>query len=237
MRFLAILLAACAAPHAPPTTPAKRYTVHIDTLQPDKATQFEEARRAWVATLREHHATDQRGRFYEVKGVGFVTLRPLGTFAELDGRAAARKSALGGVPPESLKRYDEQSDAVLAFPHTSEVWEIDDDLGYAPAANALDLATAGRIAMVVEEVRPDSASEAAYQRAWDARRRELIAAKYPLTRVTLRSVFGSGRLVTMWLAHSEAELAATPLPEPSGSDVVVRREQQLVIPRPDLSSP
>lgn len=246
---------ACTPPAVAPTNPPRmnRFTVHIDTLAPEKAAQFETARRDWVAVLRAHRATDLRGRFYEVRGVGFMTFRPLGSFGELDRRGSERKQALAAVPADKLAAYDRDSDSALAFPHASEIWEIDDDLAYAPPIGALDLATAGHIRMIVEETKPDTASEQAYQNAWNAAKQALVDARYPLTRVTLRSVFGAGRIVTCWLARSADELAAAPaveaviaqrLGEPRASELaaareatVLRSEVRDVIPRPDLASP
>jgi hypothetical protein len=252
MRALAfVIFAACAgAPTVPAAPAAPHYrTVHIDTLAPDKAAQFEGARRAWVAELHSHGASDQRGRFFEVVGVGFLTIRPFSKFADLDARGASRKAALANVPADALARYDKLSDESLAFPHASEVWEPDTDFAF----GSLDETTAGAIEMIVEDVRPDTASEAAYLAAWNETKRALVDAHYPLSRVTFRPVYGSGRLVTMWLAKSRAELEAAPRPldvvaKLRGDDrakelaaaldgTVLRREVHAVIPRPDLSSP
>jgi hypothetical protein len=171
MRALAfVIFAACAgAPTVPAAPAAPHYrTVHIDTLAPDKAAQFEGARRAWVAELHSHGASDQRGRFFEVVGVGFLTIRPFSKFADLDARGASRKAALANVPADALARYDKLSDESLAFPHASEVWEPDTDFAF----GSLDETTAGAIEMIVEDVRPDTASERDQARA---RRRALPA--------------------------------------------------------------
>ena len=260
MRLAALAVAAvgvvaCAPTAVAPTIPARasRFTVHIDTLAPDKAAQFEAARRDWVGVLRAHRATDLRGRFYEVKGIGFLTLRPFANFADLDRRGPERKQALAAVPPDKLAAYDRDSDSALAYPHASEIWELDEDLAYAPEIGALDLTTAGYMRMIVEEMKPDTASEAAYQAAWTATRQALVAAKYPLTRVTLRSVYGAGRTITCWLARSPDELAAAPavgtvvvdkLGEAKAAEIdaamretVIHADVREVIPRPDLASP
>src|SRR5258708_7233674 len=70
------LSAALRAPAEPglaidsPRRSEPRYrTVHIDTLAPGRAAEFEAARRDWVAVLHAAHATDHRGTYYEVDGV------------------------------------------------------------------------------------------------------------------------------------------------------------------------
>src|SRR5690349_11759579 len=82
-------LAACAPSpkSAPRAAEAPRYrTVHIDTLAPEKAAQFEAARREWVEELRRAHASDLRGLFLQVDRDRFYTIRPFATFASLDTR-------------------------------------------------------------------------------------------------------------------------------------------------------
>ena len=254
LAFLVIVIASCTRATAPlPTTPRAAYvTVHVDTLAPEHRAEFEAARREWVALLRGAHATDLRGTFYEVADVGFMTMRPLAKFADLDARGAERKRAVAAVPAEAMQRYDTRSDAVLAFPHHSEIWERDDDLAYAPPAGALDERTAGAIEMIVEDIKADSASESEYEATWREIRAALEAAHYPLTRITYETVFGSGRVVTLWLAPSPAALATTSVEaalrtqlgdEKSAAllerynAVVLHREQHQVIRRDDLSSP
>jgi serine/threonine protein kinase len=243
---------ATVTPHERQLAQPAYLTVHIDTLAPEHRAEFEAARREWVAVLHRAHATDQRGTFYEVADVGFVTMRPFATFADLDARAADRKRALAAVPAEALQRYDARSDAALGFPHYSEIWQRDDDLGYAPRAGALDEQAANAIEMIVEDVKADSASEREYDATWREIRAALEAAQYPLTRITYETVYGSGRVVTLWLAPSSAALTATSVEAALCAQlgdvraaallarrdaIVLHREQHRVSRRDDLSVP
>jgi hypothetical protein len=107
--------------------------------------------------------------------------------------------------------------------------------------------------MEVEEPRPDPASEARYDAAWREMVGALAEAHYPLTRLTFRSVFGGGRIVTLWLARSPEALRDAPpvnaavsraRGESRAKDLdaaieasIVRREAHTVVVRADLSSP
>jgi hypothetical protein len=246
---LAVALAGCA--HAAPTAPTY-FTVHEDTLAPEHAAEFEAARRDWVATLRAAHATDQRGTFFEVVGVGFWTLRPLARFADLDDRAAQRTRALAAVPPDALARYDARSDAALAYPHASEIWARDDDVGYAPAGAPTDPRDAPVARVVIEHVLPDSTSDKAYAETWQAIAGALAHARYPLARVCFHPMYGADREITFWLARSKAALDAAPaiadvVAHELGAEraealraklaaVVTSTETHLVLVRDDLSA-
>jgi hypothetical protein len=200
--------AAAPAPRAPESTAAtlpKYRVVHVDTLDPEKAASFMEARKDWVAELRRAGTSDRRGTFLEVDGRSFYTVRPLERFGDLDGRGAEIARALEKLK-EAQKRYDDKSDAALVYPHRNEIWRVDDDLGYAPATGALNETTAACGRMIIEEPRADPVSEKRYEDAWAETRRALVEARYPLTRVTFGSVFGAGKLVSLWLAPSPEAL-------------------------------
>lgn len=79
----------------------------------------------------------------------------------------------------------------------------------------------------------------------------LTSSSFPLTGIRYRSTFGSGRLVTMWLAHSKQELdQSTPekwlakaLGESGAADlrtavaaVILHEEASTFVVRKDLSS-
>jgi hypothetical protein len=251
MRLVPAVVVVAACTHAAPIRPSY-VTVHVDTLTPDRFAEFEDARREWVGVLRAAGATDQRGTFFEVAGIGFVTMRPFARFGELDPRGAERTRALAHVSADALERYTDRSDAALAFPHRSEIWQRDDDLGYAPAHGALDERTAGAIELVIEDVKADAASEREYDAVWTAMRDALARASFPLTRVTYGSVYGSGRVVTLWLASSAGVLASASLEralrDALGEQqaaallarrdaVVLRVERHAARRRDDLSSP
>jgi hypothetical protein len=251
-RLLALLCTAfgCAGAVRPEAAPARYRSAHFDTLAPGHFEAFAEARLRYLEALRAARASDGRGRFFAVDGATFLTLRPLARFAELD---QPRGHDLERLPPAAHEAYDRDSDVHLAFPHHSEIWRRDDDLSYRPARGALEEADAAFIRMEVEEVRADSASEAAYDEVWKTTRRALEAANYPLTKIAFPTVFGSGRVTSFWLAPSRAALEAAPpvdavlaaqLGGPAAEALarrrdalVLRREAHLLQPRPDLTSP
>jgi hypothetical protein len=265
--LFAAVLAACAPASSPPrsvpagvtsapaaASTAPRYrTVHIDTLSPERAAQFVDARHAWLAAVTKAGGVDRRGSYLQVDGDRFFSMRPLARFAELDARGAEYERDLAPVPKSAGEAYDTASDTALVFPHASEIWRVDDDLAYVPPAGPLDETTACCGRLIVEEARPDPASQERYEKAWAETKAGLAAAKYPLARVTYRSAFGAGRLVTFWFARSNEELAAAPTVEAAiaralGSEKadalkrateasVVRREEHAVTRRADLSSP
>jgi hypothetical protein len=256
-RLLALLCACCGCagavrPEAAPAQAASpaRYTAHFDTLAPGRFEAFAEARLRYVEALRAAGASDGRGRFFAVDGDSFLTLRPFARFAELDQR---RGHDLARLPPAAQEAYDRGSDVHLAFPHHSEIWRRDDDLGYRPSRGALEESDAAVIRMEIEEVRADSTSEAAYDEIWQTTRSALQAADYPLTKIAFPTVFGSGRVISFWLAPSRAALeAASPIDAVlvarlggSAADALVKRREAIVLrrevhqlqPRPDLASP
>lgn len=227
--------------------------MHIDTLAPDRAAQFMDARRAWLDAVKKAGGVDRRGTFLQVDADRFYSVRPLARFAELDGRNDEFGRDLAPVPKSAGDAYDAASDTALVFPHTSEIWRLDGDLAYVPPTGALDETTAACGRLVLEEPRPDPASEERYDKAWAETKGALATAKYPLARVTYRSAFGAGRLVTFWLARSKEVLDSAPSIESAIAGVlgkersvallreidasVVRHEEHAVTRRADLSSP
>lgn len=185
-------------------------SVHIDTLAPDKVARFEAGRRAWVAELRRAGVTDGRGVFLQVDGDRFFNLRPFATFASFDTRVDAINADLARVPKEAAERYDKESDESLVFPHTSEIWKVDDDLSFTPAQGALTESTAAVGTLIIDAVRPDPASEDRYWKAHGEINRALAEAKYPLTLRAFRCLYGSGHLTTLVLAPSREALDAAP---------------------------
>jgi hypothetical protein len=148
----------------------------------------------------------------------FYTLRPFSAFASFDTRIAAINAALAHVPKEAAERYDRDSDTALVFPHASEIWEVDDDLSYLPAEGALTEATAAVGRLVLEDVRPDPASEDRYASARGEINKALAEARYPLTLRSFRCVYGAGHTATFLLAPSREALDAAP-----PADAVVAR--------------
>jgi hypothetical protein len=186
--------------------------VHIDTLTPGTLPRFEAGRVAWVEALRRANVTDGRGVFLQVDGTRFYTLRPFATFASFDTRVDAINAALARVPKEAAERYDKDSDESLVFPHTSEIWKVDDELSFTPAQpeRALSEATAAVGTLVLDDVRPDPASEERYWAARGEINKALAEARYPLTLRSFRCVYGAGHVATLVLAPSSEALEAAP---------------------------
>jgi hypothetical protein len=196
-----------ADPTSPSTTqPAEYRSVHVDNIGPGLLSQFEGGRRDWLAELRRANATDGRGVFLQVGPSTFYTVRSFAKFGDFDTRGDAIERSLAAVPKAAQERYDALSDTSLVFPHTGEVWGVEADLSYAPPGGGLTERTAACGRLVLEDLRPDPPSEKRYEDATVEMNRALAEARYPLTRATFRTVFGAGRLVTMWLAGSREEL-------------------------------
>ena len=211
---LPLLLSCAPRPVSPAPTPAPQtddyVAVHIDTVSAALFGQFVDARREWLGELRSHHATDGRGVFLQVGDVAFYTLRHFAAFGDFDTRGEAIERSLAAVPKDAAERYDRLADTSLVYPHTSEIWAREAELGYAPAGGALDERSACCGRLVIEDVRADPASEKTYSDATIAIDAALREAAYPLTRVTYRTVFGAGHVFTFWLAPSREALDGSP---------------------------
>lgn len=234
MRWLLglLLLASTAFAEAP------RRRVHIDNLDPAKIGQFEQARKDWVAWIAAHHVADPwGGTFLQVGDSTFLTLQSFTTWAELDAKPPDT------LDPKARKLYHERSDDALVPPHHNEIWVRQPALDYA-ATN--DPAGSGTI--TYELVKFDDT----YEKAWAEIQKELVAAKYPVSRMTFFDQYGSGKLVSLWLAPTKAAFSAAPtidqvLEKRLGKakaaallarwrGAVVTRETQDLIVRADLSN-
>jgi hypothetical protein len=219
-----VVRAAAPAPAPAPTASvadaAPEYrSVHIDTVAPGMFAQFEDARREWLGELRRAHATDGRGVFLQIGEGRFYTVRSFARFADFDTRGEAIERSLAAVPKAAGEKYDRLADTALVFPHTSEIWQVEPDLSYAPAGRALTERTAACGRLVLEDVMPDPASEKRYADATTEIDRALAEARYPLTRETFRTALGAGHLVTLWLAGSREELDSAPTVEAAVASV------------------
>jgi hypothetical protein len=257
-------LASCAHPHVvspatgfhaaavdPTGGPARYVAVHVDHLQGGALRSFSEARRAWLDVLARHATTDGRGLFLQTGDSGFLSLRPFTSLADLDRQASLGKGALAAVDPLDLQKYDARSDALLAPPHRSEIWRYDEALSYGAADPTVALTAAAWGKMTVEEIDPTPAGEA-YDAAWKEIRAALEAESYPLVRVSYWSQYGSGDLVSFWLAKSQRQFLETPSIEAAvtlalggdAAEALFARQKKTVlasdsidvIPRLDLSS-
>jgi hypothetical protein len=218
--------------------------VHIDHLDPARVSQYEEARREWLAWIVEHRAVDPwGGLFLQVDKSTFMVLRPFTRFAELDPVPAP-------VPLDARAqaRYNEQSDAALVPPHHNEIWLRQPELDYQPPQPVSEASCAGRI--VFEQTRDVAGGE--YLEAWRAIRAELGAAKYPIARITYASQFGTGQYVSLWVAPNREAFAKAPpleqvlarrLGKEKAAALLARwkasvsaRKEHDVVSRPDLSN-
>jgi len=133
-------------------------SVHVDTIAPDKMAQFAGARREWIVEMKRAHGNDGRGLFMQVGKNRFYTIRSFARFGDFDTRGAVIEKSLAALPKEAGSRYDRLCDTALVFPHSSEIWSVDGDLGYAPAEGAITEQMAASGLMIIEDVRPDPRS-------------------------------------------------------------------------------
>ena len=243
---------AFAAPSASlPAAVAPYAAVHVDHLQDGTLGRFTEARRRWLSVLSRASTTDGRGLFLQTGDTGFLSMRPLHALGDLDRQPEKARAALAGVDPKDLAAYDAASDALLAPPHRTEIWQYDPSLSYGARDPVASLAGAAWGKMTVEEIDPSPAG-ADYAKAWAEIRDALTSQSYPLVRVAYWSRYGTGNLVTFWLARSQAEFletrsveatVAAALGDEQAATLVARQRRTMrasdsidVIPRLDLSS-
>jgi len=208
----AAVLSGCAAPSGPASFhDSQLRAVHLDTLAPARADQFIAARQEWLAALQaQGRPPDGRGLFLELSDHRVWSLRPLRSMADLDQPREPEDSAR--LEP-ARKKYDEVSDTSLVPPHGNEIWVREPDLDFPGADPSLDELTAGASLVVVEQLDPSPPHGDDYEAAWKEMKAALQAKRYPLRRISYWSRYGSGKLITFWLAHTEEELKAAPAPE------------------------
>jgi hypothetical protein len=212
---------------------------------------FVKARAIWLESLTKRGTTDGRGALIQTGDSGFLSLSPTRSIGDLDRLDGAARAALSVVDPRDRAAYDEATAALLVPPHRSEVWRFDPSLSYAVTDPFATLSSAAWGKMTVEEIDPTLAGHA-YADAWQQVREALASREYPLARVSFWSVYGTGDLVSFWLARSQSAFLKAPQPEVVVADAlgadraaelfakmraaVVASDAVDVIPRPDLSS-
>lgn len=200
---------------------ARLRAVHLDALDPARHQEFVAARQEWLAALAaEGRPPDGRGLFLELSDHRIWSLRPLRSMADLERR---REPEDGERLKPARRRYDERSDAALLPPHQNEIWAREPDLDFPGADPSLDEVSAGASRVVVEQILPSPPHGDDYEAAWAEVKAALQARRYPLRRISYWSRYGSGKLITLWLAHSEEELKATPPPEELVSGAVLEK--------------
>jgi hypothetical protein len=197
---LAAIALACTAGCA--TAPSAAWlSVHVDTLDPDKIAQFEQARVRFVQLLRQRGTSDHRGLYLKIGDRTYWSVVSFGAFADLDKLRADRTRATQPLGA-ALTEYDRLCDETLVFPHASEIWTEEPALSYLPKGRRLSDA----LEVVIEDVKPT----ADYEAAWKPIAAALKQAQYPIERRTYFSAYGSGRVLSFWMAPSRAVLKAAP---------------------------
>jgi hypothetical protein len=192
---------------------------HIDNIAPQKFEQFEQARLEWLRAESEAAVADRRGLFLQVGKTRFITLRPIGSLGDLDRSRPSSKESPAVVAARA--RYDRLSDEALVAPHASEIWEHEDEVDYPGLDPRLMERTAAASIMVVEQLHPTPEHGGGdYVEAWNDLKKALTEGRYPLRRVTYRARFGSGAVISLWLAHSREEILSAPTLEAAAASVV-----------------
>jgi hypothetical protein len=219
----ALALGGCATVKAP--APA-RLSVHIDTIDPASMQRFVDARLRWVAYLRGRGASDLRGTYLQIGEHTFYSVFTFHKLTDLVRHGRDQLRRLEHVDAKMGQEYDRDSDESLVFPHTSELWTERSELAFGvPSPTALIDANAAEL--VMESVKPTMQNQ--YWDIWPQIKTALEQVKYPLTRVTYLASIGSGKLMTFWLAPSEAVLkAAPPLAQALAVSIGEERAAQLL---------
>jgi hypothetical protein len=181
--------------------PLARLVVHIDTLDPQKVQQFETARVRWVTLLRTTHKSDRRGLYLKIGANTYYSVVSFARWAELDALGVERSKTVRELAADA-KEYDRLCDDSLVFPHASEIWREEAALSYLPTGRRLTEA----VQVVIEDVKPT----ADYEAAWKPIAAALAQAKYPVERRTFFSSYGSGRMLSFWLAPSATVVKTAP---------------------------
>lgn len=186
-----VTAAGCASTQPPPN----RLLVHVDTVDPPKLQQFENARAHFVALLRDQRKSDRRGLYLKIGENTFYSVVTFGRWRELDAIGAERRKTNAQMGAAAAE-YDRLSDDALVFPHASEIWSEEPALSYLPTGRRLTDA----VELTIEDVKPT----ADYEAAWKPIAAALAQAKYPVERRSYFSSYGSGRVLSFWLAPSRA---------------------------------
>jgi hypothetical protein len=202
-----IAAAGCVTTQPPP----HRLFVHVDTLDPDKLQQYEQVRVQYVSVLRARHTSDRRGLFLKIGTNTYWSVMSFGRWRELEQIGDERAKVTRALASES-KEYSRLCDETLVFPHASEIWGEEPALSYVPTGRRLQDA----VQVVIEDVKPT----ADYEAAWQPIAAALAQAKYPLERRTYFSSYGTGRVLSFWMAPSVAVLKAAPTVEQAVASVV-----------------
>lgn len=165
--------------------------VHVDNINAAKVAQFEAARARFVEQLGKRGLDDHRGHYFKVGATTFFSLAPMEDFAGLHALISQRRAAVAKMAG-TVEEYDRLSDEGLVFPHANEIWSARPDLAYLPTGLSLDHA----VDLVVEQLHPMCDAGA----LWKPVAQALTQAHYPLERRTYFSAYGTGKMLSFWLA-------------------------------------
>jgi len=198
---LLTLAAGCATTQPPRTT---RLVVHVDRLAADRVQAFEAARLRFVDVLKQAGKSDHRGLFLKVGESTYYSIVSFGAWQDLDRLQQERVRAEKKLPRAALAQYDHDCDETLVFPHASEIWVEQPAVSYVPTGRRLPDA----VQLVIEDVRPTA--EKTYEATWKEIAAALGRAQYPVERRSYFSQYGTGRMLSFWLAPSRAVMKAAP---------------------------
>ena len=194
---------------------APKRWVHIDTVDPQKAQIFENARKAWLVTLRKDGQLlgDGRPLFWQARGGAvytYFTFYPFRRWAEMDARGEMIEQTEKVVGADAVKTYD-LGDAALIPPHCSQIWRrlAGSDITW-PGSASLTEVTAAMGRMELHEVGFENWDE--FELTWKAVQEALTAQKYPLACRVFSNAFGrnQGEYILMWLASDAAQYHGAP---------------------------
>jgi len=196
-----------AAPEPPAdSSMAPLWTVHIDAVRPEKASEFERLNiaenRGLHAILRDHGQPIAPVYEIAMPGAVYMSLRPKLSFTDFD--------APSPIPESVSKLFAAVTDpidgplhAALRF-HHNEIWRYHKADSYIPATPGYTLPTPGYIQLVSERVIPGM--EERYGELLDALNAALETSHYPWSVLMFTSSYGDGAYKYLWQADSKAAL-------------------------------
>lgn len=194
---------------------APRRWVHIDNVDPQKASLFENSRKGWLAALHRGGRVLGDGRplfWYARAGTvqTYFTLYPFRLWADLDARSEMIDQTNKAVGEDAVKTYD-LGDAALVPPHCSQIWRrlAASDITWSGVDSLTELTAAvGRLEIhQIDWWRWDE-----FEHLWNDVKTALVAQKYPLACRVFTNAFGNnqGEYILLWLSSDPARYRAAP---------------------------
>jgi hypothetical protein len=248
MRLQLAVLLACGFPGtvvaaSPPALDwsARRVQVHIDTVPLGRLDVFEGARRRWLDRVRAGgvYRPDGRPLFFSARREGvqtYFTFYPFATWADLDTRASATTHTEAEVGGKAAVEDYDSGDVALVTPHHSEIWLRQTGLDLSPGGGPPLREVDARHARMELREMPVGATRDRLDAVWPEVKRLLTEAGYPLTLRAHWSLFGSGRLVFLWLSRDSVPAPLPPPVQQRLDAAAPLRETILLVRRDDLSN-